>query len=387
MDERANQRIRIVEATDAGLLEQAYRLRYMVSVEEMHKTVTAADHGRKEIRDDLDNHTSTILCAVANDEVVATLRLTWGSAELPASQREQFSMDRFQAFPVESFSITSRLVVHPEWRGTAALGLLFSRGYEMLRERNSRINFCHCTPALVKLYEQIGYRRYAEAIVDPDVGYHVPLLLLSEDIAHLRETGSYFLRIARRWDNPDETAAWFTQHFPEYSLGGAQATLRSDEFVHSLAEKLFATGIPLFRGMSAADTEKFIEAATVLKCKAGDHIVRHGDVGNEMFLILSGAAEVRREIEGRDYTIATLGEGEIFGEMAFLSSRPRTADIVAITNLDVLVLSQHFLKKLMKHMPETMIQVLFNLSLVLCDRLNLCTEQLLARIAADQHPA
>jgi CRP-like cAMP-binding protein len=125
----------------------------------------------------------------------------------------------------------------------------------------------------------------------------------------------------------------------------------------------------------------------VLKCKAGDHIVRHGDVGNEMFLILSGAAEVRREIEDRDYTIATLGEGEIFGEMAFLSSRPRTADIVAITSLDVLVLSQHFLKKLMKHMPETMIQVLFNLSLVLCDRLNLCTEQLLARIAADQHHA
>lgn len=155
--------------------------------------------------------------------------------------------------------------------------------------------------------------------------------------------------------------------------------------MHSLAEQLFATGIPLFRDMSAADTEKFIEAATVLKRKTGDHIARHGDVGNEMFLILSGAAEVRREIERRKYTIATLGEGEIFGEMAFLSSRPRTADIVAITTLEVLVLSQQFLRKLMKHMPETAIQVLFNLSVVLCDRLNLCTEQLLARLAADDH--
>lgn len=387
MGEDTGQRIEVVETTDASLLEQAYRLRYMVSVEEMHKTVALADHARRQIRDELDDERSSVLCAVVDGVVIATLRLTWGCQNLPQSYHEQFSLHRFRNFPIEALSFTSRLVVHKDWRGTNALGLLFYRGYELARERGTRINFCHCTPALVRLYEQVGYRRYADALIDPDVGYHIPLLMLTEDVDHLRRVSSPLLRIARRLQNNHDTAAWFVETFPEYSLGGSLASQRSEEFVHSLAEQLFATGIPLFRGISTADTEKVIQASTVLKCKTGDHIVRRGDVGNEMFLILSGAAEVRRDAHERSYTIATLGEGEIFGEMAFLSSWPRTASIVAIADMEVLVLSQHFLKKLMKTLPETAMQVLFNLSLVLCSRLNQSNDQLLAHLSTDNHTA
>ena len=198
MNEEHRQRIRIVETTDADLLEQAYRLRYMVSVEEMSKNVSAADHARKEIRDELDDEQSSILCALVDDTVIATLRLTWGSSQLPQSYHDLFSLHRFAAFPIEVLSFTSRLVVHKDWRGTPALGLLFAHGYTLSRERGSRINFCHCAPALVKLYEQVGYRRYADAIVDPDVGYHIPLLLLTEDVEHLRRVCSPLLRVARR---------------------------------------------------------------------------------------------------------------------------------------------------------------------------------------------
>lgn len=378
----ADVKIEIVDAADAGLLEQAFRLRYAVSVEEMNKSPTAADHVRKEIRDELDNETSTILCAVAGGEVIATMRLTWGGDGIPEIYRQQFSLDLFKAFPITSFSFSSRLVVHKDWRGTAVLGLMLNHGYALSRGRGSRINFCHCTPSLVRLYEQLGYRRYASAIIDSDVGYHIPLLMLFEDIAHLKRVGSPFLRVARRLDNSPETAEWFNRRFPEYSLGGPQSGVYSEDLSHSLAEQLFDTEIPLFRGMEIADTEKFIKASTVLQCRAQDPIVQRGEVGKEMFLILAGAAEVRREVEQRRYTIATLGQGQIFGEMAFLSNRPRTASIVAITDMEVLVLSQQFFQKLMKTMPEIVVQVLLNLSVVLCDRLNLCTEQLLAQLSA-----
>jgi predicted GNAT family N-acyltransferase len=386
MDSHADAKIEIVDGAQAGLLEQAYRLRYQVSVEEMHKTLAVADDARREIRDDLDDDRSTVLCAVADGEVIATMRLTWGAQDLPAVYHQQFSLARFADFPLDAISFTSRLVVHKNWRGSAALGLLFNHGYELSRQRGSRINFCHCAPALVRLYEQVGFRRYADAIVDPEVGYHIPLLMLTEDAEHLKRVRSPLLRVARRFDNPRDSADWFDARFPDYAAGGAHAASDPERFLHTLAEQLFDTEIALFRGLSLSDAERFIQASTVLHCKAGDHIVRRGDVGNEMFLILSGAAEVRcggGEGDGRSATIATLGRGQTFGEMAFLSSQPRSASIVAITDMQVLVLSQRLFQKLMKSMPDTVIQILLNLSVVLCDRLNLSNEQLLAYRAGE----
>ena len=52
--------------------------------------------------------------------------------------------------------------------------------------------------------------------------------------------------------------------------------------------------------------------------------------------------------------------------------------MVAITNVEALVLTQQFIQSLTRTMPATVIQILLNLSVILCDRLNLCTEQLVA---------
>jgi CRP-like cAMP-binding protein len=193
---------------------------------------------------------------------------------------------------------------------------------------------------------------------------------------------SPLLKIAKRYHNKPDADDWFGRQFPEYAMGGVHASLIDEEFVRSLAEEMYQTELPLFRGLAPAAAEKFIAASRVLKFKAADAVVKRGDMGHEMYLILSGAAEVRRDVDGRNCTLATLGKGQIFGEMAFVSNRARTASVVAITNLEVLVLSQQFIQSLTRTMPATVIQVLLNLSVILCDRLNSCTEQLLASRAA-----
>jgi len=66
------------------------------------------------------------------------------------------------------------------------------------------------------------------------------------------------------------------------------------------------------------------------------------------------------------------------GEMAFLTSMPRTADVVAMTDLEVMVINQRFLHKITKTAPTTANQVLFNLTLVLCERLRMTTSRLAA---------
>lgn len=379
MPDVALQRTQVIDAaSDTMLLREAYRLRYAVTVDELQKNNAEADHARREIRDELDDSQSTVLCAISEGAVVGTIRVTWGSSELPQSYRQHFSLAWFGKYPLATMSFTSRLAIHKDFRDGSVIGQLFDHAYALIRERSSRVNFCHCTPALVRLYEQLGYRRYAQAVVDPDHGFQIPMAMQTEDANHLERVRSPLLKIARRYHNKPDSDDWFGRQFPEYAMGGVHAGLIDEEFVRSLAEEMFQTEIPLFRGLAPAAAEKFIAASRVVTCKPGDYVVKRGDVGHEMYLILSGAVEVRRDVDGRSCTIATLGKGQIFGEMAFVSNRARTASVAAITNLEVLVLTQQFIQSLTRTMPATVIQILLNLSVILCDRLNLCTEQLIA---------
>jgi CRP-like cAMP-binding protein len=127
--------------------------------------------------------------------------------------------------------------------------------------------------------------------------------------------------------------------------------------------------------MSDSDAKRFIAAATVISCAAGEVVINQGELGNEMFVILSGSVEVRAGgIDGRP--IADFGRGDIFGEVAFMSEVERSATVVATNNIEILVLTQSMLKNVMKTMPEAACQVLFNLSLILCGRLCHSTETL-----------
>ena len=70
----------------------------------------------------------------------------------------------------------------------------------------------------------------------------------------------------------------------------------------------------------------------------GDVIIREGDVGNSAYMILSGTCRVFRTVGGREETLATMGPGQVFGEMALLLDEPRMASVAAIDTVNVLVL-------------------------------------------------
>ena len=65
--------------------------------------------------------------------------------------------------------------------------------------------------------------------------------------------------------------------------------------------------------------------------KAGEAVFKAGETGYEFFVIKSGKAAVRLG----NRTLEVLGEGEIFGEMALIDAEPRSADVIAETDLVV----------------------------------------------------
>ena len=70
--------------------------------------------------------------------------------------------------------------------------------------------------------------------------------------------------------------------------------------------------------------------------KAGDIIFREGDEATELFVIKSG--RVRIQIGNR--TITELGPDSIFGEMALIDSEPRSATVIAITDVELVPVSE-----------------------------------------------
>ena len=91
----------------------------------------------------------------------------------------------------------------------------------------------------------------------------------------------------------------------------------------------------------------------------GEHIVREGDAGREMFVVRSGHALVRRQAGGE---VARLGKGDFFGEMSVLESLPRDADVIADGTVTVLVLGPGALLVRIRRDPSFALELLQALS-------------------------
>jgi CRP/FNR family transcriptional regulator, cyclic AMP receptor protein len=76
--------------------------------------------------------------------------------------------------------------------------------------------------------------------------------------------------------------------------------------------------------------------AKVLAFEKGETVVRRGEKGNGLYLILDGSAEVRRGAR----LLARLGAGQFFGEMSLFDDQPRSADVRALRPSKLVALSK-----------------------------------------------
>lgn len=365
--------------------EAIYRFRYQIYVEEMGKRLAYADQARHMLYDDMDDSAEHFM-VVADGAVIAAARLNQGAGtEFSDHWRQVYRLERWQGFDHGCLSISSRLMVATPWRGSAVLSGLLLRLFEHSRDTGVRFNFLNCSPSLLEFYEQLGYRRYTDGFVDEDVGYRIPMVFMTEDAEFMRRVRSPFWRLARKLPSCDETTRWFEQQFPDHAVHVNKRLIDTERFWDMLEHNLHADptrSISLLTELSDEDAHAFLETGTVLPCKAGDVIIRPGDVGDEMFVVLEGAVEVWGGGKERPVSLAVLGPGQVFGEIAFVSRIPRTAKVVANTDVRLLILTQAFFRKAMKNMPDIVARVLLNLSVVLCERLKGSTQNWVSAVQA-----
>jgi type IV pilus assembly protein PilB len=117
--------------------------------------------------------------------------------------------------------------------------------------------------------------------------------------------------------------------------------------------------IPLFAGLSPAECSEFEQRMQRCDFVPQTVIVREGGIGEAAYVILSGLVAVRRKDPdtGMDFLLAELGPGQIFGEMALLTKKPRTASVVALEPTSCATLSRGDFERVMRQHPVVALAV------------------------------
>ena len=362
-------------AESAEARDEVYRFRYGVYIEEMGKRIAHADHSGHRLVDPSDSGSLIFTCRDGGD-VIGTMRLSLGRASVAGDpQAEVYHLDLFGEVPEDQMAFASRFMLRSDHRGGLAAHRLSLAAMEAALAAGIRLVFCHCAPYLVGYYEQMGFRRYTDNFNDA-LGYRIPMVLVLLDHGHLQAVRS---PLASRVpaEDPGAWGAWFGARFPGFVFPANARLVATDAFYDLLNLKLRddpRTTIPLLRGLDQEEAAQVLRAGTILGCAEGDRLLREGEQGGEIYLNLSALIGVRHP--DREGWLGLMGPGELIGEMAFLMSSRRTADVSVIRGGDVLLLSERTVQQLMDRQPDLASKVLFNLAKILCERLASTTRTL-----------
>ena len=109
---------------------------------------------------------------------------------------------------------------------------------------------------------------------------------------------------------------------------------------------------PLFTGLSDADLERLAATVERQKLAPGELLLREGDPGDAMFVVVSGELEVTKRAGATEQPLARVGPGAIQGEIAALQGTERQASVRAVTEVEVLRIPREGLLALLDSGPD-----------------------------------
>ena len=118
-----------------------------------------------------------------------------------------------------------------------------------------------------------------------------------------------------------------------------------------------------FRNVPENILIQILNSATEYTLDQGKHLITIGEMGNSMFLILEGKVKIVIPDSNNDEIIVNqLGPGELVGEMSLIDQKPRSASVIALTELSALEFSRERFMKILKQHPEISIHMITAMS-------------------------
>ena len=196
-----------------------------------------------------------------------------------------------------------------------------------------------------------------------EIDHQTDIFLLGATLYHMLTleppyTSKNMVEIIRKaetasFTHPNDTE--FGKRIPEALVNilmKSMAELKEDRFktVEELIKKL----------------DDYIEGRNVSQLRTfpkGSMLIEDKEFGDETFIIISGKVEISRIIDGKETLIETLERGAVFGELAALTHDIRTAQVKAIEDTQVMIISKQLMFDEIRKMPPWLEKIVFNLAL------------------------
>jgi HEAT repeat protein len=291
----------------------------------------------------MDGHGSEVRAIVApwaETQIARALRLADAERRLPIDSAD----------PVLALlrDVLARRVERAEGLALAAMSALGARDVRGVIRRNLRSADPDVRAQAIEALDSIGDRRVGGALarlVEQHAG--APDASLDQVLGILRGDNDPWIRgLARRIATP-----------------GGQMTEAAAP-LDALETMLQLRRVPLFERLDPEDLRRLASVATERRFEPGSTIVREGDLGDELFVIVEGGVRVSRsEADGGERRLREYGPGDHIGELAVLRQRPRAATVTAGTDgVRLLVIDGDGLKAILRERPDAAMAMLATLA-------------------------
>lgn len=325
--------------------KEIYHFRYQIYAEEMSKHLEDMDYDNELLHDELDEWTF-LLYAKIGSRIIGTARINIGTiADFPEKVVDILAMKTFQNFINDydnhKFAYVTKLMVAPAHRSSSVLYLLIARCYELCYLNQVQFAFGGCNFHLLRLYEQIGFHRYGKNFVYPGYGLLAPIVLVVNDIQHLRIVRSPLFRIARKRKAITISAVeWFHTKFTKHSPVINSQLVDENELWSILCNKLDSPpieAITILHELSSTEAKKFLHYCGIyIQCDEGDTITVQGDISYAYNILISGKLKsLTFHHPVKEFTLP----GQYFGANGLTEHTKHAEDIIAIDPTEILVLS------------------------------------------------
>jgi CRP/FNR family transcriptional regulator, cyclic AMP receptor protein len=115
--------------------------------------------------------------------------------------------------------------------------------------------------------------------------------------------------------------------------------------------------VDFFAGVDRKLLKKMAESAVVCDYEKGEVIVREGETGLGMYVILRGRVRITKDKAGAPVRLEDLGPEQFFAEMSLIDEKPRSATVTTVEETECLLFTRDSFLRLMSHNPQLAIQL------------------------------
>ena len=192
-----------------------------------------------------------------------------------------------------------------------------------------------------KITPIVRIRNFGDSSIDWEIKYWL------EDYAKYNDTDALVRQ--RIWYALRRNGLTFA--FPTRTLYlERQSAARPITAEDQIADRLSA--VDIFAPLSPDELRQLSKATVVHVFAPGETLIRAGDEGSSMFVVHNGRVAVQISDRGTPRTVATLTDGNFFGEMALFTGEPRTANVLAVEETEVFEIGHAAMKHIFQTNPD-----------------------------------